>query len=89
MLPNEYYYTKISSSQDLIILREKVIYRFLEILPGALSWLTLIGVVLISWLAPVLAAFFIIIFDVYWLLKTIYLSLHLRSAFKKVKEISA
>ncbi len=86
MLPNEYYYTKISSSQDLIILREKVIYRFLEILPGALSWLTLIGVVLISWLAPVLAAFFIIIFDVYWLLKTIYLSLHLRSAFKKVKE---
>ena len=30
--------------------------------------------------------FFIIAFDVYWLLKTIYLSLHLRSAFKKIKE---
>ena len=86
MLPQEYYYTKIGSSQDLSIPKERLIYRFLEFLPGALSWLTLTSVILISWLTPVFAAFFIIIFDVYWLLKTIYLSLHLRSAFKKVKE---
>src|SRR3989344_9663218 len=86
MLPQEYYYTKIGSSQDLPIPKERLIYRFLEFLPGALSWLTLTSVILISWLTPVFAAFFIIIFDIYWLLKTIYLSLHLRSAFKKVRE---
>lgn len=86
MLPQEYYCTKIGSSQDLLIPRERVIYRFLEFLPGILTWLTLAVIILISRFAPVFTAFFIIIFDIYWLLKIIYLSLHLRSAFKKVKE---
>ncbi|KKR88765.1 MAG: hypothetical protein UU85_C0002G0017 [Candidatus Wolfebacteria bacterium GW2011_GWA2_42_10] len=86
MLPPEYYYTKIGSAEDLKIPEERRIYRLLEIFPGALAWFTLTGVILMSWLAPVFAAFFIIAFDIYWLLKTIYLSLHLRSAFKKVKE---
>ncbi|OGM92127.1 hypothetical protein A2999_01455 [Candidatus Wolfebacteria bacterium RIFCSPLOWO2_01_FULL_38_11] len=86
MLPSQYYYLNAASSQDLENSRERRIYRFLEIIPGALSWLTLLGVVFISWLTPIFAAFFIIIFDIYWLLKTIYLSLHLRSAFKKVRE---
>ncbi len=86
MLPEKYYYTKIGSSQDLIIPKERIIYRFLEILPGILAWSTLFGIAAISYFTPVFAAFFIIAFDVYWLLKTIYLSLHLRSAFKKVKE---
>ena len=86
MLPKEYYYTKIGSSQDLIIPKERIIYRFLEILPGTLAWSTLLGIFALSYFAPVFTAFFIIAFDVYWLLKTIYLSLHLRSAFKKIKE---
>jgi len=86
MLLQEYYYTKIGSSQDLIIPKERLIYRFFEILPGTLAWSTLAGIVALSYFAPVFAAFFIIAFDTYWLFKTIYLSLHLRSAFKKVKE---
>src|SRR3989344_7797045 len=59
--------------------------RFLESLPGLLSWTTLIAVVLLSWQKPVWIAFFIILFDTYWLLKTVYLSLHLRSSFKKMR----
>ena len=61
-------------------------YRWLEILPGLLAWLTIILMFLLSWLAPAAAAIFIILFDVYWLLKTIYLSFHLRAAFKKMRE---
>ena len=86
MLPKEYYYTKIGSSQDLIIPKERLIYRLLETIPGILALTTLVGVFFISWQTPIFAAFFIIAFDIYWLLKTVYLSLHLRSAFKKVKE---
>src|SRR3989344_2168899 len=86
MLLQEYYYTKIGSSQDLIIPKERFIYRFFEILPGTLAWSTLAGIVALSYFTPIFAAFFIIAFDTYWLFKTIYLSLHLRSAFKKVKE---
>lgn len=60
--------------------------RFFEILPGALSWATIILMFLLSWLTPVAVAIFIILFDIYWLLKTIYLSLHLRATFAKMKE---
>ena len=59
--------------------------RFFEVLPGTLSWLTLIAMVVVSWLFPVAAAVFIILFDVYWLLKTIFLSLHLRGSFRAMR----
>lgn len=90
MLPDEYYYLKIGRAEDLAKMKrpktEKVLYRLFEILPGFLTWFTFAAVALFSWLTPVFAAFFIILFDLYWLLKTIYLSLHLRAAFKKIKE---
>lgn len=60
-------------------------YRWLEILPGALAWLTFGLMFLLSWLVPVGVALFIILFDVYWLLKSIYLSLHLRHTFKLMR----
>ncbi len=65
--------------------RDRIIYRCFEILPGALTWLTLGGIVLASWLAPVGIAFFIIVFDLYWLIKTFYLSTHLRYNWNKMK----
>src|SRR3989344_5364750 len=60
-------------------------FRFFEILPGLLAWATLAGMVLFSWKLPAAVAIFIILFDIYWLLKTIYLSLHLRSTFKHMQ----
>jgi len=62
------------------------LYRLLEILPGFLAWLTIIMMILGSWIAPAVAAIFIIVFDIYWLLKTLYLSLHLRATFNKMRE---
>ncbi len=55
-------------------------------MPGFLSWATLFLVVLLSWQKPVWIAIFIILFDTYWLLKTIYLSLHLRAGFKQMRQ---
>lgn len=60
-------------------------YRFYETLPGVLTWLTLFLMFFLSWLTPGFVAIFIILFDVYWLLKSIYLSLHLRSTFQAMK----
>lgn len=60
--------------------------RFFEMLPGLLSWGTLLSIIILSWQFPSGVAIFIIIFDIYWLLKTIYFSLHLRITFKKMKE---
>jgi cellulose synthase/poly-beta-1,6-N-acetylglucosamine synthase-like glycosyltransferase len=61
-------------------------YRFFEILPGALAWGTFALMVALSRYAPSAVAAFIILFDIYWLLKTIYLSLHLRSTFGMMRE---
>ena len=43
--------------------RDYALYRVLEIVPGALSWATLGGIVFASYAVPVAAAFFIIVFD--------------------------
>ena len=65
--------------------KDWIIFRFLEIFPGGIAWLTLVGMVLVSWLAPVAGAIFIILFDLYWLIKTIYLSIHLRGNWKRLR----
>jgi len=61
-------------------------YRILEIFPGALSWGTIFLLILLSWLRPVWVAIFILIFVLYWFFRTVYLSFHLRSAFRRMKE---
>ncbi len=79
-----YPYLHIASHKDLIG-RDRVIYRALEILPGFLSWGTLGAVIFFSWAAPVSIAVFIILFDIYWLIKTFYLSVHLRANWKRLR----
>jgi hypothetical protein len=68
---------------------DRRLYRALEILPGALAWGTIIGCILLSYFAPVWAAIFIIIFDFYWLLKTVYLSTYLRQNWRRIRHNQA
>ncbi|NCB20435.1 MAG: glycosyltransferase family 2 protein [Clostridia bacterium] len=65
--------------------RDRKLYRFFEILPGALSFITLFGLLIMSFLKPVWVAFFIIAFDVYWLLIVVYLAIYLISAYRHLK----
>jgi len=69
-------YLNLSQVQDLKNPGERILYRFFEILPGTLSLGTLGAAFILSWLAPITVAIFIIAFDVYWLFRIIYLSLH-------------
>ena len=77
-------YFKVGRASELTG-SDKVVYRALEIMPGFLSWGTIVLVVFLSFFAPSAAAYFIIVFDLYWLLKTVYLSLHLRHNWKRIK----
>jgi len=86
MFPKDKYYLKIGQAPDLKSPKERRIYRAFEIFPGALAWGTILGVIFFSWFQPIWIAFFIIIFDVYWVLKTIYLSMHLRASYKQMKK---
>ncbi|RMD59359.1 glycosyltransferase family 2 protein [Candidatus Parcubacteria bacterium] len=78
-------YLKIGKASDLRD-QERIIYRCLEILPGFLSWTTLLGLIILSYFYPVFVAFFIIAFDVYWLLLVAYLGIHLIVAYRKMKK---
>ncbi len=60
-------------------------YRGLEILPGFASWATLLTVVLMSIYTPFVAAYFVIAFALYWVLKTAFLSFHLRHNWKRLR----
>lgn len=79
-------YLKIGKAGELSGLDRKF-YRFLEILPGASSWATLLGLIVFSYLKPVWVAYFIIVFDVYWLLLVFYLALMLLVSYGKMKKI--
>ncbi|MBI5220625.1 MAG: glycosyltransferase family 2 protein [Candidatus Liptonbacteria bacterium] len=61
--------------------RAPIWYRLTELLPGVLSWATLLLAVILSWRLPAAVAVFIVLFDVYFLIRTIYLIYHLRRAF--------
>src|SRR3989344_7663223 len=80
-----YQYLHIGRAGDIQDAGDRKLYHFLEILPGLSAWLTLILIVVLSFLTPFYMALFIIAFDVYWLLKTVYLSLHLRVAYNRLR----
>ena len=78
-------YIKIGFARDVENSGDRKLFRFLEILPGVLSWGTILLVIFLSWQRPVWVAFFIIAFDIYWLLKTVFLSFHQQVSFRKMK----
>lgn len=79
-------YLSISSAKDIKPAKEKILYRLFEILPGALSLGTLLGVFIFSWLAPAWISIFIICFCFYYLLRILYFSLHQILGYFKVKK---
>ncbi|MBI4114214.1 MAG: glycosyltransferase family 2 protein [Candidatus Niyogibacteria bacterium] len=71
-------YLRIGSHKDLEG-GDRHLYRFFEMAPGILSWGTLIGIVLLSWLWPIGAAVFVLLFSLSWVIRAFYLMAHLRS----------
>jgi len=66
--------------------KERMVFRFFEILPGLISLLTLFFALFFSFLKPVWLAIFIIIFSLYWCLRTFYLTFLQILSFFKIKK---
>ncbi|MFH1255083.1 MAG: glycosyltransferase family 2 protein [bacterium] len=79
-------YLKISKAADLPDAKDRRLYRIFEIIPGFLSWATLIILIAFSAIKPVWVAYFIIAFDVYWLLLVVYLGINLFAAYLSMKK---
>ncbi len=80
------YYLKVGKASDLKDSKERGIYRFFEILPGFLTWGTLLLGIFLSWKKPFWIAVFIIFFTTYWLFRTTYLFFHLKAGYQKMRE---
>jgi hypothetical protein len=59
--------------------------RLLEILPGTLTWVTLIGAPVLSYFHPVWISVYIILFDLYWFLKGANVAIHLMHSHQRLK----
>lgn len=57
-------------------------YRTLEMIPGLLSWGILTLAVLFAVFAPTVAVVFIIIFDLYWMLRVFYFVIHVLASYR-------
>ena len=79
-----YWYLHVGRASDLSG-SDRRLYRFFEMLPALLSLSTLAIFAALSFLRPVWAAYLTIAFSIYWLFKTIYLSVHLRHNFKRMR----
>ena len=60
--------------------------RFFEILPGALTWSAITLPIIFSFIAPIPVIIFILLFDLYWVYKSIIMGLHLFSGYQKMKK---
>ncbi len=77
-------YLKIGKATELSG-KDRKLYRLLEIFPGFLSWATLLILISLSYFKPVWVAYFLIAFDVYWLLLVFYLGIHLIASYYQMK----
>jgi hypothetical protein len=78
-------YLKVGKAADLEG-KDRLLYRLLEIFPGALSWGFLLVLIIFSFIKPIWVAYFIIVFDIYWLLLVLYLSIHLFASYVGMKK---
>lgn len=60
--------------------------RVFEMLPATLAWGTFASLIGLSFVLPFQVALFVLIFDLYWLFKAVYLSAHLIVAYRQMKK---
>jgi hypothetical protein len=66
--------------------KERRKQRALEIIPGTLTWLTIIGMFVLSFLIPVWVSIFVIIFDIYWIYRTVFIAYYSIQGYRKLNQ---
>ena len=62
-------------------------HRRFEVIPGLIVWATLITALVLSFVAPVIAIAFIIIFDLYWMYRVLYFIIYVLRAWRKFAKV--
>ena len=59
--------------------------RFFEMIPGTLTWATLIGMFVMSFFFPVGAVIWIVAFDIYWIYRTVFITYYSTKAYYQLQ----
>lgn len=62
-----------------------ILQRSLEVLPGLLIWSTLIGLTLLAFVAPTSVALALIAYDLYWVIRAVYVGTHLIASYRTLR----
>jgi hypothetical protein len=65
--------------------KEQKIQRMLEVVPGVITWTFLIMSFVLSFTFPTAVAIFIIIFDIYWLVKVFYITAFMIIGYRRMR----
>ncbi len=71
-------------SRNNLSQQDQRLERFLEILPGALSWTLILGMTVLSMMQPLLAAAIMVAFVLYWVLRLLYMNLFLTISYTRL-----
>ena len=85
MTQNDPSYLRIARPQDLKKPAERRLFRFFEMLPGMLAWATFILIVVASRFWPDTTAVFLIMFILFWFLRTLYFLMHLVAGYRQTR----
>lgn len=58
----------------------------MEIIPGFLTWFTLIGMFVFSFFLPIYVSIFVIVFDIYWIYRTIFIAYYSIEGYTRLRE---
>jgi hypothetical protein len=86
-LLSESYIISEKLEKDFVSKHENGFERFLEILPGALTWLALTSPIWLSFTLPYAVAYLIIIADIYWLFNSVKIAILIYIGYRKVEEV--
>lgn len=80
---SESYFFSEKIERDFVKKHDNFFERFLEILPGALTWLALTSPLWLSFTLPFTVAYLIIVADIYWLFNSLKISVLIFVGYKK------
>lgn len=60
-------------------------YRILEAIPGAMIWGTFVLAIVMSFLQPIWVIYFILLFDLYWLVRILYMSVYMLQSYLRYR----
>jgi hypothetical protein len=68
-----------------LVVRGRAVQRLLEVVPGAVTWIVIVGSIGLSFRFPQVVAWFVLTFDVYWLYKAVILTGSVTAAYGQIR----